>query len=239
MLLQDLDNTINQLLNLSRYNRSPDEKTVAINIASMEYFKQLAGPVGDYSMGRPVPRTNFQETSTEYSLLSNFYKVINGSGSLNTGICPVTRWTFSDVVQGGPMAGIDRIYDVKTIEAVWVKGGQGAQVKILPDNQVRIRIASKLVPPSTEVPIGEYYPQFTYAIYPEAIDAIAKILFTPQVCKIVYDSNGIFDPVASIDLDWPEEALSSLAIRSIKYLGLNIPNQQILSSAAQIQNAIV
>lgn len=235
MLLQDLDNTINQLLNLSRYNRSPDEKTVAINIASMEYFKQLAGPVGDYSMGRPVPRTNFQETSTEYSLLSAFYKVINTDfGSTDLFICPVKIFSIDFIVDT-----INKLYDVKAISAQWVKGGSSSPVKILPDNQVKIRLASQLVPPTQDVPIGEYFPDFQYAIYPEPAALVVKLLVSPQVCKIVYDSNGIFDPATSIDLDWPEEALSSLAIRSIKYLGLNIPNQQILSSAAQIQNAIV
>lgn len=232
MMLKELDNTINQLLNLSRYNRSPDEKTVAINAASAELFKFIAGPVGEYSAGRPVSRTNNQETSTAYSLLSNFYRVeaITTSTTEVGSLVPV--WDVT--AQGGP-----RLYDVELISAGYGSSPSTVGVKVLPDNQIKQRLNSRLVPPSESVPIGEYYPKFKYAITPEPTLVVSKYLVFPDSCKIVYDENGQYDPNLSIETNWPDDAIWSLAVRAIKFLGINIPNPTIIQAANQMQQQLV
>jgi len=232
MMLKELDNTINQLLNLSRYNRSPDEKTVAINAASAELFKFIAGPVGEYSAGRPVSRINNQETSTTYALLSNFYRVTEIATKTNVVGSLVPVW---DVLTDADT----RLYDVELVSAGFGGSSKTVGVKVLPDNQIKQRLKSKLVPPTEEVPIGEYYPKFRYAITPEPTLVVAKYLVFPISCKIVYDENGQFDPTLSIETDWPDDAIWSLAVRAIKFLGINIPNPTIIQAANQMQQQLV
>jgi hypothetical protein len=230
-MLAELDNAINQVLNLSRYNRSPDEKTVAINAASAELFKFICGPVGEYSAGRPVSRVNNQETSTTYSLLSSFYRAKEVLAQTNEVDAGVPAWDVA--TEFGP-----RLYDVELLLARY--GSEiGVAVKILPDNQVRQRIKSKLVPPSPDVPIGEYYEGNRYAVYPLPKQVFAKVLLFPIQAKIVYNAQGVYDPTQSIDLDWPDSALNSLLVRSIKYLGINIPNATIFQAAGLLQQQLV
>jgi hypothetical protein len=232
-MLAQLDNAINQLLNLSRTGRSPDEKTVAINAASAELFKFICGPVGEYSAGRPVSRVNFQENGLTYSLLSNFYRVDQVTINASQIGASVLVWDIGQTF--GP-----RLYDVELVTPAY-RGAttQTPALKFRPDNQIRQRLNSNVVPPSQEVPIGEYFPNNTVAIYPEPNQVYAKVLLFPISCKIVYDSQGKYDPNLSVDFDWPDDALFPLAIRAIKYLGLNIPNQLILQAASQIQQQLV
>jgi hypothetical protein len=234
-MLEQLDQLIDNLLNVSKYYRNTDEKTSAINMASMELFKKYAGPVGEYSTGRPIARTNFQETSLNNSLLSTFYRVFSME---NQGIVPgssVPAWGFSS-------NNLARLYDVKLIEVIYdVAPNNRVAVKCLPDNQVKQRLSSKIVAPTSQVPIGEYLPSNQYAIYPEIPTTVeAKVLIMPDACKLVYlPGTETYDPVNSIDLNWTEDAVYTLAIMSMKYLGLNIPNQNVLQAAGILQEKLL
>lgn len=234
-MLEDLNKLIDTLINLSRFSRrSADEKTSAINMASMELFKSIAGPIGTYSMGRPVATANFQETSLENSLLSSFDKTFQMADDGVSIGSTVSKWSFAS-------EDLAKLYDVKLLEALYeVNGSFYVGVKCLPNNKIKQRIVSKIVPPSSDVPIGEYFGDNKFAVYPQPEEVIAKVLVWPTPCKIVYlPGTQTYDPAESIDLDWTEDAIYSLAIRAIKYLGLNIPNPAILQAAGVIQEKLV
>lgn len=211
-LLQSLDETINAELNGANFWREPEEKTKAINLAQLSYFFEIVGPPSEYQPGRPVPRRNFSETSLQYSLVSQFYVtgIVSSSSVSNLGD---TIWDATSVLDVN-----DEMFDVLLISGVY--DGDISSVKVLTDNQVRQRLKSTLVPPSEDVPIGQLFPNFQYAVYPTPDTVQIKCLRVPRACNIVY-TNDEYDPALSTDLEWGMDALTPLFNRTLIYLGIN------------------
>ncbi len=211
-LLQELDNTINQMLNAADYYRTPEEKTAAINLAQLSYFYEIVGPPAEYQPGRPVPRRNFSETSLQYALVAQFYKtgIVSSSSVSNLGD---TVWDATSILGGS-----EKMFDVLLISAVYES--ETSPVQVLPDNQIRDRLKSTLVPPSEDDPVGQYFPEFKYAVYPLPEEIQIKCLITPAPCNIVY-TDGAYDPALSTDLQWGLDSLTPIFNRTLVNLGIN------------------
>jgi hypothetical protein len=230
MLLADLDNALNKVPNAGKYYKNPSEKTVFINLVQLQYFKELAGPVRVRATGSNLTPQNFQETSLENSLLSMFYKTGLVTTSVVTNI-DTTVWDCNTVLD------VNReFYDIKLENARYA--AKESQIKILPDNKIGPRLKSTLVPPTQDVPIGSYYPNFQIAVYPTPLSVPIKYLQTPAPCEIVYTA-GAFDPALSTDLEWGYDALTPLLTRALQYMGINVGNGNIFGEAAQLTTRTV
>jgi len=214
-LLANLDAAINNVLNGKRYF-TPSEKTTAINLAQIQLFKETVGPVSGYQLGRPVPAANFQETSITYGLVNEFYKtgVLTTTTTSNIG---TEVWDVNDLLDEGR-----EIYDVRILRARYDADQPAtmADIKVLPDNQVQTRINSALVPPTEAKPIGEYFPDWQYGVFPLPEEVVAKFLIVPLDCEIVYD-NGSFDEGLSTNLEWSSDAFTALFTRTLTFLGVD------------------
>lgn len=224
-VLQVLDQTINSQLNTSAYF-SPQEKTDAINVAQVEYFKELVQPFQRQNADQKA----FQEDSLQYSLINQFYKtgVVSSPTATNLG---VNAWDLTTLLDEG-----QEIYDWLVLLADY--GAQVSTVKVLPDNQVRARVKSTLVAPTEALPIGEYFPDFKFAVYPEPENLQAKFLITPQPCNIVYTS-GAYDPALSTDLQWGFDSLNALLTRTFQYLGITGRNPNITGLGSNLSRETV
>jgi hypothetical protein len=159
-----------------------------------------------------------------------FYKtgLVETSEVTNIG---TTVWDCNSVLDEGR-----EIYDIKLENARYA--ANESQIKILPDNKIGPRLKSELVPPTEDVPIGSYYPNFKLAVYPTPLSVPIKYLQTPLPCNIVY-TGGVFDAGLSTDLEWGSDALTPLLTRALTYMGINVGNPAIFNEATQLATRTV
>lgn len=188
----------------------------AAAFVSLDLFRKETGVPEDYQLGAPFPRIAWQMTTT----ISDDLRLLVRTATINkvNGYFPYPtdygvfsklryRWVVNNPNGGTP-----------TFQDRWVE--------MVADNEYDLRIDSTIKPPTYFYPIARYNGT-GFEVAPVNISKVEltylKIPATPvrNFTQLPNDET-VYDPVGSVQFEYPETLYPNIAARIALYLGINI-----------------
>lgn len=194
---------------------SPDDFNLAINTAQRQYLNFLTGETAEFNQGGRRPAAGgFSNDVTTGGSLSNFLK----EGTLT--IASQLAAQPADFYKISAMRTTDDDHAVKRVGADKVY----AYLNNAIDN-----------PTATDPIYTEIGTNFKF--WPSSI-ASAKIVYfkKPAEIKWAYTGDLVYDPVASVQLEWPENDINDIIYRTLGIIGINLKDGDLIRVSQTVKN---
>tara|TARA_R110000744_G_scaffold311825_1_gene419248 strand:+ start:1740 stop:2510 length:771 start_codon:yes stop_codon:yes gene_type:complete len=214
----------------------PTEFNLAVDRAQMQLFMERYNNPAEYQPGRPIPRVSYQQTQKISDDLRMFIKrlmlPVNSDGMMNypDDYIHFSKATYKylseiDLEDGSANAGcVDCSSAVvgqsstSTIEKI-------VGVKPVDDGELNNLLSSSIVSPTLDYPILAFF-EDGIQYYPKNLSSVElTYLHRPRVplwSSTLVNNRPIYNPSASIDLEWSEQVFNEIAIRILSFVGVNL-----------------
>ncbi len=190
----------------------------AVESASLEYFLDCIGQSQQSKNGQQVNDMVFQSNER----ISNNLRLL---------IPPPLILQVN--AQGQATRPTDFVY---TSSIRFFQGQRQVEVKFVRDNNLAERLDSELLQPDKNYPIYCIYDGF-FQFYPKDLIRVSLTYLRKPVTPVwnftLVNNRPVYDPITSVDPEFPDECLNELAMRVCSLMGLNIREQQIIQYAEQ------
>jgi len=116
--------------------------------------------------------------------------------------------------------------------------GKEVKVEFVYDGQLADRLDSDIVPPTLDNPIMVEYSDY-FQFYPLNIQTVKltylKIPATPVWAFTVVNNEPLYDPLLSVDSEFPDECLQDLVDKTVEWVAANIKDYNAAGFSAQKQ----
>lgn len=207
---------------------SPQEFNQLAAVVSNDLFKLKSGNPEDYQLGVPITKQGWQLTYTISDSLKHLVVERDIAKDANNLFPYPTGYAVFSSLK------VAYITDDCDSELIWTR------VEVVTDGELSVRLESQLIPPTPKRPIGAYYAG-GFRIYPE-VYTNARLTYlrypTPPNWNFnVTNDQAIFNPVGSVNFDFPETLHSDIIIRICRYIGINLRENDLVEYSLQRQNA--
>jgi len=230
-------NTVYQLVSSVYLNKlqsgafTSDQFNSAIAVSNYEILNQRLGLPQDYQVGLPQSRISYQVTS---KITDDLRHLITKADiqKANTGYFPypANYYAFSSLRHRY----IEPPKKCKD-EPVW----QDRRIELLDDGEFTARLESSVIPPTDYYPIANYY-SYGIEVRPANINKVkltyVKIPQTPVWNYTMVNDQPVYDPVGSVDFDYPVSMTNEIAIIILGKFGVNLLMADIVQYSEQIKN---
>lgn len=206
---------------------SPDEFNLCLEALYLEPMKIKVGLPEEYLVGQPVARQSYQVSQTITDDLQKFIVPLTITKS-NTGYFPIP----TDYVAFSTLRYIQIVQPEQCDEMPIVIENS---VEIVTDGELSLRLPSSITPPTFDYPIGAFYNQ-GIKVFPKDISEV-KLTYLRRPVKpfrnytITANDENIFDPIGSVDLEYPEIMHNDFAVIVAKYFGINLKDGDLINFA--------
>lgn len=209
-----------------------DNFNTACAFVSLELFRKYCGLPEEYQPNNPTPRVAWQMTNAISDDLRPF--IVNANiPKDNSGYFPFPA-------------------DYSVFSSMWYryvlnnpKGGQPSSdirwIENVSDSELRLRLTSTIKNPTPFFPVCAWY-SYGFKVYPEVINRIEltylKVPVTPfrNYTQLQNDETE-YNPVGSIQFEFPQTMYPNLATRIALYYGINIREDEFVNWMGQKQAA--
>ena len=195
----------------------PEEFNIAADRAQMQFFMERYNNPAEYQPGRPVPRVAFQQTQKVSDDLRIF--MVNETITSPQSILALSA---------------------NYVHLISLRKTDGSHIKLLDDYELGHVLNSALTPPSNMYPVasiigdsiilyGTGSANLTYLRRPEK--PFWEYLKDAQGQPVDLQNNPItypmYDPINSVNLEFPDETFNEIAIRILSFVGINLRENQL------------
>tara|TARA_R100000664_G_C2749112_1_gene136506 strand:- start:258 stop:1031 length:774 start_codon:yes stop_codon:yes gene_type:complete len=215
----------------------PSEFNLAVDRAQMQFFMERYGNPAEYQPGRPIPRVAYNQTQKVSDDLRKFIKRsaipvdVNGimqypedylhfsSATYHFVEQPVSTETPDDNCDDCPGSGTSTV----TIGEIT---NHTVTVRPVDDSELSYLLQSSIVRPDEKNPVLTFY-QEGVQYHPKNLGAVDFVYLRRPIkpeWSFNLNSNGRpeYDPVSSVDLEWPEQVFNEIAVRILSFVGVNL-----------------
>jgi hypothetical protein len=212
---------------------SPDEFNLCLDALYLEPLKVKLGLPELYQVGQPTAPQSYQVSQTITDDVQRFILEADvNKNSQGFFTIPTNYVAFSSIryiyVEAGDGCNAEPIVQDNFIEAVT-------------DGELAIRTSNTIVPPTLDFPICAFYQQ-GIKVFPKDIDTI-KLTYVRKPNKpfrnytITPNDENIFNPIGSVDLEYPDIMHNDFAVIVAKYFGINLKDGDLINFATTRQMA--
>jgi len=233
MTIDGLYNWINFMSNKIQSGAiSPDEFNLCLDALYLEPLKIKLGLPEEYQVGSPVARQSYQVSQMITDDLQPFIiqKPINKSNGyfpLPTDYVAYSSLRYTQIQQPDQCDEQPIVID--------------NSIEVVTDGELSFRLTNSVTPPTFDYPICAYYQQ-GIKVFPKDIDQI-QITYVRLPKKpfrnytITSNDEDIFNPIGSVDLEYPEIMHNDFAVIVAKYFGINLKDGDLINFAQNRQMA--
>lgn len=232
MLIDTIYRWVNFMSNKAQSGAiSPDEFNLCLDALYLEPMKIKVGLPEEYQVGMPVARQSYQVSQTITDDLQRFIvpttisKSPNGYFALPTNYVAFSSLRYYQVIQPEQCDEQPIVID--------------NSVEIVTDGELSLRLTNSITPPTFDYPIGAFYDK-GIKVFPKDIDSVG-LTYLRQPLKpfrnytITANDENIFNPIGSVDLEYPEIMHNDFAVIVAKYFGINLKDGDLINFANQRQ----
>lgn len=208
---------------------SDDQFNLACKVVNIELLREEAGLPEGYSPNNPEPAISWQITNRISDDLINFIKPVILNQDIN-GYFPVPDdyYGFSSMWYE---------YKLNPAQCHGQATSQSKYIEPVSDDELRTRLSSNIKAPDFRFPIVAWY-QYGFQVYPIAIKKVEftylRIPVTPVwAYTILPDGQAQYDPVNSVQPEWPDSLIPNFAVRVCRYLAINLREDQLLKNISE------
>lgn len=220
MTIEDIRLFVNFQLNKHQTGDtlSPGEYNTCLKFVNLEYFKTKYGLPEEYQPGRPLPRQAFEVTQ----------QIMDELGHLK-------------VWKGGPKSpamlidinGVAQI-PLDYIHCSSIRTNDGRMIEILRDDELGDRITNPIKKPTSKYPVVAFFDTFIQ-FYPKDLGfcnfTYLRMPATPIWAYTIVNDEPVYDPLNSVELEWPSIAHTDIANAVLKYASLNLREYNMYQSS--------
>lgn len=225
--INDIYNFVYTLGNKSQSGEwSDSDFNTAAAFVSLDIFRKETGVPEDYQFGAPFPRVAWQMTST----ISDDLRLLVKTETINK-----TSGYFAYPADYGVFS---------KIRYRWIVNGNNGTptyadrwIEMVTDNEYDLRVDSSIKPPTPFYPICRYGGS-GFEVAPDTISKIEltylKVPTTPfrNFTQLGNDQTE-YNPIGSVQFDYPETLYPNIAARIALYLGINIREEELVAYMQQ------
>lgn len=205
---------------------SPDEFNDCLGALYLEPLKIKLGLPEEYQIGNANARQSYQVSQMITDDLRNFIvqKTINKTGGyfvLPTDYVAYSSLRYVQVIEPDECDEQPIVID--------------NSIEIVTDGELSLRLPNTITPPTFDYPIGAYYQQ-GIKVFPKDIDQV-QLTYVRLPKKpfrnytITANDENIFNPIGSVDLEYPEIMHNDFAVIVAKYFGINLKDGELINFA--------
>lgn len=210
---------------------SPEEINSAAAFVNLDILNQKIGLPEEYRYGAPAARQGWQITQRMTDDLRFFVKKAVLSKNANGFfLYPVDYAAFSSAryrnVQNQPVGN-------PIVQKKWIE--------VVTDAELNLRLNSAIQPPDLDYPVMAYY-DGGMQVFPAQVSQI-ELTYIRYPVQPVWgytlsaNDEPIYDPVTSVQIEYPESMYPNFAVRMARYLGINIREDDFVNYMLQRQTA--
>lgn len=209
---------------------SDDEFNQIIDATNLDLWKLKVGLPEEYQMNAPFPRQAWQisnkisDDMRYFITESDIAKNTNGIFPYPTDYGAFSSLRYKRILNNG----CDEP-DVKT-----------RTIELVTDGELSERLDNTIIPPNFDYPVGAWYAA-GWKVYPQIINSVSlTYLRLPTTPFRNYTFDPVTDltnynPVGSVQLDFPKTLWIDFAVMCVKYLSINIREADLYQMAQQRQ----
>lgn len=233
MTVQEIYEWVNFLSNKYQSGEITDDNfNTALAFVNLELFRYETGMPEAYQVGMPVPPVAWQITNTISDDLRNFIlkvqipKDSNGYFPFPADYAVFSSMYYDYILNAEDCGG------QPTLEKNWIEP--------VSDGELRLRLYSAIKQPTAYYPICAWY-SYGFKVYPESVTQIEltylKVPRTPvrNFTQLPNDQTQ-YNPIGSVQLEYPESLHANFAVRIAKYYGWNIRDEELYGWSQQRKN---
>lgn len=178
----------------------------------------------------------------QMALYNDYYDKFGVSQRLNDAMSPFKReFSFTQITSPTGLVLLpDEYQNLLSVHTIVQDARTGLPINrpvpILNEDEKVARDNSQIYPPSLWDPYGMVVANWDIQLYPKVpMAGIVYYLTRPAApfyaYNIVSGRVPVYDPVASVNLEWAEKDKQSILIKALSYLGINISEQDIIQYA--------
>tara|TARA_R110000787_G_scaffold284584_2_gene398488 strand:+ start:15187 stop:15957 length:771 start_codon:yes stop_codon:yes gene_type:complete len=214
----------------------PSEFNLAVDRAQMQFFMERYNNPAEYQPGRAIPRVAYQQTQKISDDLRMFIKrvtlPINSNGMMDypDDYIHFSKATYSylseiDVDDSSSNAGCVDCSSAVVSQSSTNTVEKIVGVKPVDDGEINNLLSSSIVAPTLDYPILAFF-EDGIQYYPKALGA-AELTYlhrptSPLWSFTTVNDRPVYNPGASIDLEWSEQVFNEISIRILSFVGVNL-----------------
>lgn len=199
----------------------PSEFNLLADRAQMEIFMKKFGNPQEYTPNAPFPRYSYQETQKITDDLRVFITRVTLTANFGQIDYPDDYVHFSSAmsVRMEPISGTNNFIP------------RNIEIQVADDSELGYMLGSAIVFPEPDYPIMVFYDNYMQ-IYPIETEMVHfTYLRRPQVPNWAYtlvNNRPVYNPGASVNIEFPDETLNEIAARILSYVGINLREPQLI-----------
>lgn len=208
---------------------SDDEFNIAMSSANLELFKTKVGIPEEYQVGQARARQEWQVTTKISDDMRKFVTEVEINKVGGVFPYPTNYGAFSSLRYSRILNNGCDTPDVRT-----------RTIELVTDGELSDRLDNTVVYPDFEYPVGAWYSN-GWKVFPKIIEKVdltyLRIPVTPVRGYILDPATDLttYDPLTSVQIEYPETLHIDFTYRVLKYLAINIREELLYEMANQRQ----
>lgn len=227
--VEDLYKLMNFICNKKQSGAiTPENNNVLLKAINLEMFKVYSGLPEEFGSGPQAPRRVWQANNKITDILRPFHKIKFVPKDTN-GFFPVPDdyAAFSSLMRVEIGASDECSAQVKK---------KWKAIKLVTEGERVTRLESRVKPPTLGYPIGAFY-DTGLLVDPEEIPVIRMAYLrypaTPVRNYTNVNDEDKYEPIGSVQLEWPAITHVDFALRMCRYVGINIREEELVNFVMQ------
>lgn len=230
--INDIYNFVNLLADSYQSRKiAPDEFNQIVDNVNLDLFKLKVGLPEEYQVSAPFARQAWQVSNKISDDMRYFITQTTIAKNVSTSIFayPTNYGAFSSLRYRRVVNKDCDTPDVAT-----------RTIELVTDAELSERLDNTIITPTTEYPVGAWYAA-GWKVFPSIINSVEltylRLPTTPVWGYTVDPTTDLvtYDPVTSVQVDYPKTLWVDFAIMCVRYLGINIRDNELYQMVRERQ----